>query len=68
VGFGSHGKPLHRPKLVDKAEKIYQELLGSLAKAIDSPVLADPTEARLVAQLLGLYQVLNLQLLSAYLC
>jgi hypothetical protein len=60
VGFGSHGKPLHRPTLVDKAERIYQELLGSLAKAIDSPILADVTEARLVAQLLGLYQVLTL--------
>lgn len=57
VGFGSHGKPLHRPKLVDKAERIYHELLGSLARAIDSPALVDVTEARLVAQLLGLYQV-----------
>lgn len=59
VGFGSHGKPLHRPKLVDKAEMIYQKLLGSLARAIESPSLADATEARLVALLLGLYQVFS---------
>jgi len=57
IGFGSHGKPLNRPRLVDKADRIYQELLGSLAKAIDSPNLSDTTEARLVAQLLGIYQV-----------
>jgi hypothetical protein len=58
VVLASHGKPLHRPQLVHKAEKFYQELLGSLARAIESPASADATETKLVAMLLGLYQVL----------
>jgi hypothetical protein len=57
VGFGSHGKPLNRPRLVRLAESLYQELLGSLARAIEKPTLANATESRLVAMLLGLYQV-----------
>jgi hypothetical protein len=57
VAFASHGKPLHRPQLVHKAEMFYQELLGSLAMAIESPASADATETKLVAMLLGLYQV-----------
>jgi hypothetical protein len=59
VAFASHGKPLHRPQLVHKAEMFYQELLGSLARAIESPASADATEIKLVAMLLGLYQVLS---------
>jgi hypothetical protein len=58
VGFASHGKPLHGPQLVHKAEMFYQELLGSLAKAIKSPDSADATETKLVAMLLGLYEVI----------
>jgi hypothetical protein len=58
VAFASHGKPLNRPQLVYKAEKFYQELLGSLARAVEDPNLANAVESRLVAMLLGLYQVL----------
>jgi len=58
VAFASHGKPLRRPQLVHKAEMFYQELLGSLARAIESPASADATEIKLVAMLLGLYQVI----------
>jgi hypothetical protein len=58
VAFASHGKPLHRPQLVHKADMFYQELLGSLAKAIESPASADVTEIKLVAMLLGFYQVI----------
>jgi hypothetical protein len=36
----------------------YQELLESLAKAIESPASADATETEIVAMLLGLYQVI----------
>jgi hypothetical protein len=57
VGFASHGKSLHRPQLVRKAEVFYQELLGSLAKAIESPASTNLAEAKLIAMLLGLYQV-----------
>jgi hypothetical protein len=60
VAFASHGKPLHRPKLIHQAEMIYQELLGSLAKTIESPALANTTESKVVAMLLGLYQVPSL--------
>ena len=57
VAFASHGKPLHRPKLIHKAEMFYQELLGSLARAIECPAMANATESKLVAMLLGLFQV-----------
>jgi hypothetical protein len=59
VAFASHGKPLHRPQLVHKAEMFYEELLGSLARVIQSPASADATETKLVAMLLGLYQVIS---------
>ncbi|RDW57449.1 hypothetical protein BP6252_13787 [Coleophoma cylindrospora] len=58
VAFGSHGKPLNRPQLVAKAEMFHQELLGSLAEAIENPASANATEAKLVAMLLGLYQII----------
>lgn len=57
VSFGCHGKTLRRPNLVRKAERFYQEILGSFAKTMDDPNLVNATESRLVAMLLGLYQV-----------
>jgi hypothetical protein len=57
IAFASHGKPLRRPKLVHQAEMIYQGLLGSLAKTIESLASAKARESKLVAMLLGLYQV-----------
>ena len=57
VAFACNGKPLHRPKLVRKAEVFYQELLGSLAKAIENRASANAAESKLVAMLLGLHQV-----------
>ena len=57
VGFASHGKPLRRPRLVRKAEIFNQELLGSMAKAIENPASTNHAEVRLVAMLLGLFQV-----------
>ena len=57
VSFASHGKPLCRPNLVHKAEIFYQELLGSLVRSIESPASTNATESKLVAMLLGLYQV-----------
>ena len=56
VMLATHGKPLQRPQLVNKAELYYQELLGSLAKSIDSPPFGNAVEEKLVAMLLGLYQ------------
>jgi hypothetical protein len=66
VSFAIHGKPLHRPEMVHKAATLYQELLGSLAKTIQDPDVANTTESKLVVMLLGLYQVaaLTLPLLS----
>lgn len=56
VGFASHGKPLCRPMLVAKAEGMYQELLGSLARRITNPSV-DGEELKLLVILLGLYQI-----------
>ena len=57
VAFTSHSKPLNRPQLLQKAQIFYQELLGSLAGAIESPASANAAESILVAMLLGIYQV-----------
>ncbi|KAK9414641.1 putative Transcription factor domain-containing protein [Seiridium unicorne] len=57
VSFASHGKPLNRPAFVRKAERFYHELLGALAKAIENPTPANADEARLIAMLLGLFQM-----------
>lgn len=57
VSLAGHGKPLNRPKHAHKAGILYQELLGSMARAMESPALANATESRLVAMLLGLYEV-----------
>lgn len=57
VGHAMHGKPLNRPYMVDKAATLYQELLGSLAKAIQNPDLAKTKELRIIVMLLGLYPV-----------
>lgn len=65
VSFASHAKPLNRPKLRDKAEMFYQELLGSLARAIENPASANTAESKLVAMLLGLYQVFTSAMLQA---
>jgi hypothetical protein len=57
VAFAGHGKPLNRPQLIRKGELLYHELLGSLARAIEFPYQVNFAEAKLVALLLGLYQV-----------
>jgi hypothetical protein len=57
LSFASHGKTLQRPSLVHKAELFNQELLGSFARDIENPSTAVATWSRLVAMLLGLYQV-----------
>jgi hypothetical protein len=59
VSFATPGKPLNRPQLVYKAAMFNQELLGSLARAIQDPIVANSIESRLIAMLLGLYQVIT---------
>lgn len=56
ISLASHGNRLQRPLLLYEAEVIYQELLGSFAKAIEDSTSSD-TEKRLIAMLLGVYQV-----------
>ena len=58
VGFGAHGKTLQRAQLIHKAERFYQDLLSSFAEAIKRPRSANATESKLIAMLLGLFQVL----------
>ncbi|TVY80763.1 hypothetical protein LSUE1_G007403 [Lachnellula suecica] len=58
ISLGSHSKVQQRPKEIQKAELIYQKLLGSLAKAIENPPMAKTAELKLIAMLLGLYQII----------
>lgn len=57
VGFANHGIKLRRPLLTRKAEVLYHELLGSLARAIGKPGFANTAESLIIAMLLGLYEV-----------
>jgi hypothetical protein len=59
VSFASGGITLRRPILTRKAELLYDGLLGSLARAVVDPVLANTPESLVVAMLLGLYEVLT---------
>jgi hypothetical protein len=58
VAFVSSAKPLSKPDLSNRAELLYQELLGSLAKSIESPDSARAEESRVIVMLLGLYQII----------
>ena len=57
VAFAHRGVMLHRPGLTRKAEMLYHELLGTLAKAIESSTHAHTAETMTIALLLGLYEV-----------
>lgn len=57
VSFTAHGKPLNRPQLMHKASMFYQELLGFMAKTVQSPASAEAVETKCIAMLLGLYEV-----------
>jgi hypothetical protein len=58
VSFASHGKPLNRPRFVRKAQQFHQELLGSLARSISCQLaVSTTTDLKLIALLMGLYQV-----------
>jgi hypothetical protein len=61
VAFAKHGISLNRPHLTLRAEKLYQDLVASLADDIQhSPaILANKENKALVASLLGLYEVRN---------
>jgi hypothetical protein len=58
VAFANHGIKLCRPGLTRKAEILYHDLLGSLARAIEEPAFANSAELLMIAMLLGLYEVL----------
>jgi hypothetical protein len=58
VAFANHGLKLRRPGLTRKAEVLYNDLLGSLARAIENPAFANSVELLMIAMLLGLYEVL----------
>ena len=58
VEGASHGTLLRRPDFLRKAELMYHDLLGSLAKAIDSAAFVNNAESLTIAMLLGLYEVL----------
>lgn len=67
ISLASHGNRLQRPLLLYEAEMIYQELLGSFAKAIEGVTSCD-AEKRLIAMLLGVYQVSIPRLMNAIFC
>ena len=56
VAFASHGIKLCRPGLTRTAETFYDDLLGSLAKAIQDPAFVNIAESLTIAMLLGLYE------------
>lgn len=58
VAFASHGLKLSRPFLTRKAEMLYHDLLGSLARSIQNPDVASSSETMVISILLGLYEVL----------
>ncbi|KAI9733836.1 MAG: hypothetical protein M1818_007103 [Claussenomyces sp. TS43310] len=58
VAFADHGIKLRRPVLTRKAELLYHELLGSLARAIENPAFAHTAEPLMIAMLLGLYEMI----------
>ena len=57
VAFANHGIKLCRPGLTRKAEIFYDDLLRSLAKAIEDPAFVNTAESLTIAMLLGLYEV-----------
>lgn len=61
VALAKHGISLNRPHLSLRAEKLYQDLVASLAVEIQHPpaTLANKEDKALVALLLGLYEVRN---------
>ncbi|KFY44171.1 hypothetical protein V495_03599 [Pseudogymnoascus sp. VKM F-4514 (FW-929)] len=58
VANANHGRKLDRPRLTAKAAVAYQDLLGSLAIAMQNPEFAETPEALMIAMLLGLYEMI----------
>ncbi|KAL9612465.1 MAG: hypothetical protein Q9167_002937 [Letrouitia subvulpina] len=58
VAFANHGIKLCRPCLTRKAETYYQDLLASLAEAMNNPATASATRSLIIAMLLGLYEMI----------
>jgi hypothetical protein len=57
VSYITHGQALQRPHLVYSADTIYNEVLGSLAGAIEHSTSKITKESKFVAMLLGIYEV-----------
>ncbi|KAL8784614.1 MAG: hypothetical protein Q9213_003869 [Squamulea squamosa] len=57
VACASHGISKRRPALASKAQLYYFDLLGSLAKTIQNPAVANNAESLMVVTLLGLYEM-----------
>ncbi|KAH8801802.1 putative C6 transcription factor [Xylogone sp. PMI_703] len=59
VSMASHGLKLKRPYLLQKAENLYNNLLTSLARIIETSAYINNGEALLIATLLGLYEMIT---------
>ena len=57
MAFANHSVKLRRPLFMRLANTWYNDLLGSLARAVENPVLANTAESVMIAMLLGLYEV-----------
>jgi hypothetical protein len=57
VAFANHGNKLYRPILLRKAQIMYHDLLGCLARTIADPANSSTVESLMIAVLLGLYEV-----------
>ena len=56
AAFASNGRKLRRQFLIEQAETLYHDLLGYLARSMQTPA-ANSYETLAIAILLGLYQV-----------
>lgn len=57
ISYITHGQALQRPQLVKNAEAVYHEVVGCLAAAITHSGPRITAESKLVAMLLGIYEV-----------
>lgn len=64
VAFACHGLKLSRPFLTEKAEMLYQTLLGSLAHSIQDGATSRTPEIFIITILLGLYEVTYYAIMS----
>ncbi|KAI9148838.1 Transcription factor dbaG [Paramyrothecium foliicola] len=57
VSYVTHGQSLKRQQLLNEAEDMYRQAVGSLARALESPKTSNTVEEKLTSVVLGLYEM-----------